>query len=65
MCKKDREQRLKLFESSIAFRSDKNKSNISEEVKKQIDELLDKLKKKFEDDNFYYTMTVLYYVASK
>ena len=25
----------------------------------------DKLKKKFEDDNFYYTMTVLYYVASK
>lgn len=62
---KNREQRLKLFESSIAFRSDKNKSNISEEVKKQIDELLDKLKKKFEDDNFYYTMTVLYYVASK
>lgn len=62
---KNQEQRLKLFEGSIGFRSAKNKSNISEDTKNRINELLNKLKKKFEDDNFYYTMTVFYYIASK
>lgn len=62
---KTRDERLKLFESSISFRSAKNKSNISEDVSNEMNDLLSKLKKKFEDDTFYYTMTVLYYIANK
>lgn len=58
-------ERLKLFESTIAFRRVKNKANISEYIVNEMDNLLDKLKKKFEDDKFYYTMTVLYYIANK
>ena len=59
------EQRLKFFDSSIGFRSTMNKKNISEEVKNEMEELLNELKEKFKKENFYYTMTVLYYIASK
>lgn len=59
------EQKMKLFESSIAFRSANNKNNISEDIKKEMNILLDKFRNQFEKENFYYTMTVLYYIASK
>ncbi len=59
------EQRLKFFDGTISFRSAINKKNISEEVTNEMEELLNELKKEFEKEDFYYTMTVLYYVASK
>ena len=59
------EQRLKLFDSSIGFRSAINKKNVSEKIKNEMEELLNELKKEFEKEDFYYTMTVLYYIASK
>lgn len=59
------EQRLKLFESSISFRSAINKKNVPEEIKNEMEELLSELKSEFEKEDFYYTMTVLYYIASK
>ena len=37
----------------------------SDDVKKEMSELLDKLLLKFEDEKFYYTMSVLYYIARK
>lgn len=59
------EQRLNLFDNSIGFRSAINKDNISEKVKNKMEELLSELRKEFEKEEFYYTMTVLYYIASK
>ena len=59
------EQRLKFFDSSIGFRSAINKKNVSEKVKNEMEKLLSELKRKFEKEDFYYTMTVLYYIASK
>lgn len=62
---KTREQRLSFFDSSIGFRSAINKKDVSEKVKNKMEELLNELKKEFEKEEFYYTMTVLYYIASK
>jgi 2-polyprenyl-3-methyl-5-hydroxy-6-metoxy-1,4-benzoquinol methylase len=62
---KNKEERLNFFESSIAFRNANNKNNVSKDIVKKMNDLLDELKKKFEDDKFYYTMTVLYYIANK
>lgn len=62
---KTQEQRLSLFESSIAFRSAINKNNIPSIIKDKMEYLLNKLKRKFEEENFYYTMSVLYYIAKK
>ena len=62
---KSLKERIKLFESSIYFRNANNKSNIDDNVKNEIDELLNKMNKKFEDNDFYYTMSVLYYIAKK
>lgn len=62
---KTREQRLSFFDESIGFRSAINKKNISEEIKNEMKNLLNELKNKFEKENFYYTMIVLYYIASK
>ena len=62
---KSRDERLKLFENSINFRSANNKNNISQDVINKMNDLLNKFKKKFEDDTFYYTMTVFYYIANK
>lgn len=59
------EQRLKLFDSSIGFRSAINKNNVPEEVKNEMEQLLSEFKKEFEKEGFYYSMTVLYYVAKK
>lgn len=62
---KSLEDRKKLFKSSIYFRNASNKSNVDESVKLEMENLLNKMSKKFEDDNFYYTMSVLYYIAEK
>lgn len=62
---KNADEKLKLFDNSIGFRNANNKNNVSNEIKSEMNILLDKLKRKFEKDNFYYTMTVLYYIASK
>lgn len=62
---KTREQRLSFFDSSIGFRSAINKKDVSEKVKNKMEELLNELKKEFEKEEFYYTMAVLYYIASK
>lgn len=59
------EERLELFNRTIAFRNGEDKQNITEDVKNQMKELLNKFKKKFEDDDFYYSMTILYYIATK
>ena len=61
---KTREQKLKLFDSSISFRN-ANNSNVSPEFKEEMNILLAKLRKEFEKDNFYYTMSVFYFTASK
>ena len=62
---KTREQRLSFFDSSIGFRSAINKTNVSAQVKSEMEKLLNELKKEFEKEDFYYTMTVLYYIGSK
>lgn len=62
---KSLDERKKLFTSSIYFRNANDKKNISDDVKKEMSELLDKLLLKFEDEKFYYTMSVLYYIARK
>ena len=62
---KSLEDRRKLFKSSIYFRTSSNKSNIDESVRLEMENLLNKMSEKFEDDNFYYTMSVLYYIAEK
>lgn len=59
------EQRLNFFDSSIGFRSAINKDNVSEKVKNEMEELLSELKKEFKQEDFYYTMAVLYYIATK
>lgn len=59
------EQKLNFFDSSIGFRSAINKKNVSEKVKNEMEVLLNQLKKEFKKEEFYYTMTVLYYIASK
>lgn len=59
------EQRLKSFDSSIGFRTAVNKDNVSEKVKNEMEELLSELKEEFKQEDFYYTMKVLYYIASK
>lgn len=62
---KTREQRLSFFDGSIGFRSAINKTNVSAQVKSEMEKLLNELKKEFEKEDFYYTMTVLYYIGSK
>lgn len=62
---KSLEERRKLFESSIYYRNANGKSEIDDNIKNKMNELLNKMSKKFEDDNFYYTMSVLYYIARK
>ncbi len=62
---KTHEQRLSFFDSSIGFRSAINKTNVSAQVKSEMEKLLNELKKEFEKEDFYYTMTVLYYIGSK
>lgn len=59
------EQKLNFFDSSIGFRSAIGKNNVSQKVKNEMEELLNELKKEFEKEEFYYTMTVFYYIASK
>lgn len=62
---KSLEERIELFNQTIAFRSGEGKQNITDDVKNQIGLLLSQFKKKFEEDNFYYSMTILYYIATK
>ena len=62
---KSKEEKIKFFERSIAFRRANEKDNITLEVKNTMDNLLNKMKEKFEDENFFYTMAVLYYIATK
>ena len=59
------EQRLSLFDSSIGFRGAINKKNISEKVKIEMEDLLNELRNEFKKEELYYTMTVIYYIASK
>lgn len=59
------EQKMQLFNSSIAFRSAINRKNISDKTKTEMKSLLDKLKNQFSKEEFYYTMSVLYYIANK
>ena len=62
---KSLDERKKLFTSSIYFRDANEKKKLREDEKKKRSELLDKLLLKFEDEKFYYTMSVLYYIARK
>lgn len=62
---KNLEQKMQLFNSSIAFRSAINRKNISDKTKTEMKSLLDKLKNQFSKEEFYYTMSVLYYIANK
>ena len=62
---KSLEERQRLFETSIFFRNANDKSNINDEVKYKMEELLNKMRKRFEDEKFYYAMSVLYYIARK
>ena len=60
---KSLEERKNLFKSSIYFRNANNKTNVEDKVQQEMEELLNKMSKKFENNNFYYTMSVLYYIA--
>lgn len=62
---KTEEEKEKLFESSIAFRTGKDKENVSDEIKGKMELLLNKMKETFKQEGFYYTMSVLYYIARK
>jgi len=62
---KTEEEKEKLFESSIAFRSGKGKENVPEEIKEKMEVLLNKMRETFNQEGFYYTMSVLYYIARK
>ncbi|MDD3187350.1 MAG: methyltransferase domain-containing protein [Bacilli bacterium] len=62
---KNKEEKIDLFNTSIAFRSAANRNNVDENIKKELEYLLNKLKLKFEDENFYYSMTVLYFIVKK
>ena len=62
---KSKEEKIKFFERSIAFRRANEKDNITLEVKNTMDNLLNKMRNKFEDEKFFYTMAVLYYTATK
>lgn len=59
------EQKIQMFDSSIAYRSADNKNNIPDKIKNEMNNLLDKLRNQFKKEEFYYTMTVLYYIANK
>ncbi len=54
-----------MFKTTISFRSAEGKTNIDEETKNKMNSYLEKLKNIFMDDNIYYSMTVLYYIAIK
>lgn len=62
---KSKEEKIKFFERSIAFRRANEKDNITLGVKNTMDNLLNKMRNKFEDEKFFYTMAVLYYTATK
>lgn len=62
---KNEEERLKLFESSIAYRSSIDKKDICPKTKDKMEELMNEMRAMFKKDDFYYTMTVLYYIANK
>ena len=62
---KNKEEKIKLFERSLAFRRTNENDDITLETKKKMDYLLNKMAKKFEDENFFYSMAVLYYTATK
>ena len=59
------EQKIQMFDSSIAYRSADNKNNIPDKIKNEMNNLLDKLRNQFKKEEFYYTMTALYYIANK
>ena len=59
------EEKEDMFKTTISFRSAEGKTNIDEETKNKMNSYLAKLKNIFMDDNFYYSMTVLYYIAIK
>ncbi len=62
---KSLEERLNIFESNIAFRK-RIDSKYNEDLSlKKMQLLLDEMKENFKKDDFYYTMTVLYYIAQK
>ena len=52
-------------ENAVAMTYNDTSSNVDESVKLEMENLLNKMSEKFEDDNFYYTMSVLYYIAGK
>lgn len=59
------DERLNIFESSIAFRKRVDSEYMDDISLKQMELLLDEMKENFKKEDFYYTMTVLYYIAGK
>lgn len=62
---KDVNERIKMFESNIAFRKRVDQKFINDPSVKKMEILLEKMKDNFKKDNFYFTMNVLYYIAKK
>lgn len=62
---KTKEERENLFKTTILFRTGEGKDNIDDETKNKMNSYLEKFKNDFLDDNFYYSMTILYYIVRK
>lgn len=62
---KTKKEKENIFKTTISFRTAEGKTNIDEEIKNKMKNYLEKFKNIFMDDNFYYSMTVLYYIAKK
>lgn len=62
---KTKEEKENLFKTTISFRTAEGKRDIDEETKIKMNSYLEKLKEKFSDDEFYYSMTILYYIVKK
>lgn len=62
---KTKEEKETLFKTTISFRTAEEKRDIDEETRIKMNSYLEKLKEKFSDDEFYYSMTILYYIVKK
>jgi len=62
---KTKEEKESLFNLSISFRTAEGKNDIDEETRTKMNSYLEKLKTKFSEDEFYYSMTILYYIVKK
>ena len=62
---KTREEKENMFKAAVSFRTAEGKNNIDEETIIKMNTYLEKFKSIFVNDNFYYSMAILYYIVKK